>query len=400
MYLTAFVLIMLVNTVISSNEDLTADTCTSCGPQYELGPCAPSGVQTACSPNYGQTTAIINFLRNRGVGFKIFTAGFSVQERPIRYVEIGSGPKKYYTWGRIHGNECVGTGALLRVLARLTDGSIRSKLLLQKITVIILPIANPDGSEVFTRQNANGVDLNRDWCLQGQDFLPSPCNASVTQFPPLGVVNPPCSCAPGVTPFTQPETNALWDTFLKYLPDVTLDIHQFGTAFLPGTTKLVTGQAVIPSYKSTATEEIVVNNFQIAQVLVDSIRDLGFNAAVFNLTSAPGAPGRSSSQIALAGRRNINDTETPRSTNGLEMRRVCPIFETNLEKVTARIVWDQLVALSTGKLLTINPDEVSKFPLGAGASCTGTCPTDPIHIDEDEESFGYSPDILQILTVA
>jgi hypothetical protein len=40
--------------------------------------------------------------------------------------------------------------------------------LLRRVTFIICPMANPDGAEEFRRRNAEGRDLNRDWCAQSQ----------------------------------------------------------------------------------------------------------------------------------------------------------------------------------------------------------------------------------------
>lgn len=408
-----FTRIVLLTALVALVYSLSPEFLPENPPRYELGICPSPGSRLACSPNYGQTTAILNLLKNQGKGFQILTAGTSVQGRPIRYAKFGVGPNTYYIWGRIHGNECVGTGALLRVLDRLTDGSSLSAALWQKLTVIILPIANPDGSEAFTRQNANGVDLNRDWCMQGQDLQPSSCNASRTQFPPYGVENPPCSCGIDTSQFTQPETNALWNVFLQYLPDATLDIHQFGTAYFPGTTQLVTGMVVLPSYKSVYSEPLSFDNWQIAQTIYNSIRDLGFVATRYPSNfriGLPGNPGVSSNQISLSGRRNINDNATARSTMGLEMRRVCPKYEHNLERTTADIVWDLLMAMANGQLFAVNPKEATRFPVGVSQNSTAVCTVSCSgHSDEDDgyearsgmwsdnDQFSYRPEIRKIL---
>ena len=39
--------------------------------------------------------------------------GFSVQNRPIKMLEIGSGPHKILIWSQMHGNESTTTKALL-----------------------------------------------------------------------------------------------------------------------------------------------------------------------------------------------------------------------------------------------------------------------------------------------
>lgn len=62
-----------------------------------------------------------------------------------------------------HGNEPSGREACLqhaRKLAFSTDSRIQDYL--RKNTVLVIPSANPDGSAANTRENANGVDINRD----------------------------------------------------------------------------------------------------------------------------------------------------------------------------------------------------------------------------------------------
>ena len=39
---------------------------------------------------------------------------------------------------------------------------------LRRVTVYVVPMANPDGAEAFLRHNAHNVDLNRDWLRQTQ----------------------------------------------------------------------------------------------------------------------------------------------------------------------------------------------------------------------------------------
>ncbi|HEY8383367.1 MAG TPA: M14 family metallocarboxypeptidase [Microvirga sp.] len=65
--------------------------------------------------------------------------------------------------GQQHGNEPAGGEAMLALAAALADGEL--KPLLDRITVVVVPRANPDGAMAFTRTGANGLDLNRDHLL-------------------------------------------------------------------------------------------------------------------------------------------------------------------------------------------------------------------------------------------
>lgn len=44
-----------------------------------------------------------------------------------------------------------------------TQHNATAQLLVKKTRIFILPIYNPDGFDLGTRENANGVDLNRDF---------------------------------------------------------------------------------------------------------------------------------------------------------------------------------------------------------------------------------------------
>ena len=64
--------------------------------------------------------------------------------------------------GQQHGNEPAGGEAAL-ALARLLGGPRWA--LLDRVNVLILPRANPDGAERFARTTQNGIDVNRDHLL-------------------------------------------------------------------------------------------------------------------------------------------------------------------------------------------------------------------------------------------
>jgi hypothetical protein len=76
--------------------------------------------------------------------------------------EIAAG-RSVLVFGSQHGNEPAGremTLQLLRDLAVTDDDELISQL--SETTVLIIPTANPDGRVANTRQNADGVDTNRD----------------------------------------------------------------------------------------------------------------------------------------------------------------------------------------------------------------------------------------------
>ena len=81
-----------------------------------------------------------------------FVAGRSVDGRPIELIHVaGPGPRVLVV-GSIHGNEPAGI-AIVRALQRAHPTA----------DLWLVPDLNPDGHAADTRENAHGVDLNRDF---------------------------------------------------------------------------------------------------------------------------------------------------------------------------------------------------------------------------------------------
>jgi protein MpaA len=126
--------------------------------------------------------------------------GTSVQGRPIVAWSLGpaSAKRRVLVVGCIHGNECAGlavTAALRRT--RLPEG----------IQLWLVPEMNPDGTAADRRQNAHGVDLNRNFPYRWQ---PS--------------TDPTYDSGPFAA--SEPETRATMRLVLKIRPAVTIWYHQ------------------------------------------------------------------------------------------------------------------------------------------------------------------------------
>jgi protein MpaA len=122
----------------------------------------------------------------------------SVQHRPITLVHVpGAGPRILVV-GCIHGNEPAGI-AVVRALARTHPGA----------DLWLVPVLNPDGLAAGTRQNAHGVDLNRNFPSLWQRFG-----------------HPGSTYYSGPKPFSEPETRAARDLILRIHPQLTIWFHQ------------------------------------------------------------------------------------------------------------------------------------------------------------------------------
>jgi Zinc carboxypeptidase len=133
---------------------------------------------------------------------RVGVLGRSVRDRPIDALFLSQDPDAFAAGvasphrltlllvGAQHGNESAGADALLLVARELLLGRLRH--LLQKIDVIIVPNANPDGREAHRYTNSQGVNLNDDFTL-----------------------------------LLQPESRALNDALLCWRPEAVLDLHEF-----------------------------------------------------------------------------------------------------------------------------------------------------------------------------
>jgi hypothetical protein len=90
--------------------------------------------------------------------------GRSVEDRPIWHLSIGRGPMPVLLWSQMHGDEPSATPALFDLLDTLVahKGTPRVSRLLDRLTLHVVPMLNPDGAERYQRRNAQGIDINRD----------------------------------------------------------------------------------------------------------------------------------------------------------------------------------------------------------------------------------------------
>lgn len=132
--------------------------------------------------------------------FAIDVLGQSVLGENIHFIKIGSGKKKILIWSQMHGNESTTTKALFDLLNVFGDSNnALAASILKTCTLGIIPILNPDGARLYTRLNANAVDLNRD----AQNL-------------------------------TQPESRLLRQCFEAFQPDYCFNLHGQRTIFSAG----------------------------------------------------------------------------------------------------------------------------------------------------------------------
>jgi N-acetylmuramoyl-L-alanine amidase len=128
------------------------------------------------------------------------TIGHSVKGRAIRAVRVGAAdaPTKVLVVGVIHGNERAGRAVVRR---------LRSTAPPRDVQLWLIDALNPDGLARGTRQNAHGVDLNRNFPWRWNPIANRIYNS-------------------GALPFSEPESRALAAFAKRIRPDVSIWYHQ------------------------------------------------------------------------------------------------------------------------------------------------------------------------------
>lgn len=103
---------------------------------------------------------------------KLTSIGKSVQGRELWQMEVTDfsaqegGKSTIYIDGGHHGNEQLGMELAVLLIHEAAEGRLSSPDILAKTHFFIVPMVNPDGNMMDQRQNANGVDLNRNYAFQ------------------------------------------------------------------------------------------------------------------------------------------------------------------------------------------------------------------------------------------
>ena len=99
--------------------------------------------------------------------FQAEVVGSSVEGRSINHVWFGRGPLHVLLWSQMHGDEPTATVALFDVLHYIQANRTAPYVarMLDRLTLHVVPMLNPDGAEQPQRRNAQGIDINRDALL-------------------------------------------------------------------------------------------------------------------------------------------------------------------------------------------------------------------------------------------
>jgi hypothetical protein len=96
--------------------------------------------------------------------FKVEKLGDSFEGRHIRMIKLGTGKTKILLWSQMHGDESTATMAIADIFNYFSSDidETEKKDLLSKVTLLFIPMLNPDGAERHQRWTAQFIDMNRD----------------------------------------------------------------------------------------------------------------------------------------------------------------------------------------------------------------------------------------------
>lgn len=224
-----------------------AGTAASEPPHVPGGPCLQEDQNVSLSSvaGYDDVVQALDRIERTSQGrVSVQSAGTSGEGRELYYATVGTGPTTFWLQARIHGNELHSTEAVLQILDHLASGSPDARLIRENLTVVVIPMYNPDGAEANIRQSTTPtrIDLNRDW-----------------------------------ENFAQPETVAFWRLWRDVAPELALDLHHMGEApIVEGTNDLnqfqIGARSIDPS---RMTAEQWLTNRQMAMASVEALDQYG-----------------------------------------------------------------------------------------------------------------------------
>ena len=167
-------------------------------------------IRSGLQSNYGIVQNNTWSFSTRTVCHTISTIGYSVEGRSINAYIFGSGSQTILYTGSIHGNEL---SAKYLMNAWIDELELNAGNIPANKTLIVIPSLNPDGNAANTRNNADNVDLNRNFPVSDwQTDIYSPTN----QLIPGGG---------GPTPLSEPESQAIAAYTLQLMPKLTMSFH-------------------------------------------------------------------------------------------------------------------------------------------------------------------------------
>ena len=165
--------------------------------------------------SYDEFVAAMHQLAAKYPALSVKAEGPASDGRQLYTFNLGDSAKPtMYFGGSVHGWEWENAYGLMRLAELLAENPRIEGLDTNRLHFKIMPIQNPWGHDHFTRQNARGVDLNRNFDA-GWEELPAPQD----------VVTPWDYNYKGARPASERETQIIQGIVDRYRPICVIDFH-------------------------------------------------------------------------------------------------------------------------------------------------------------------------------
>jgi hypothetical protein len=222
----------------------------------------------------GKSTRYGRYFRERLTyeGFVAAMRALANEQPALRFMEEGPahgdyrlcslnlgepGRPAFLVYGVAHGSEWEPAYGLLELARLLASPEGKGLFDTSRYSLKIVPIINPTGYDLFTRQNANKVDLNRNAIDHWETYQGRDSNKD-------GVYGPGDYDWKGTASCSEPETRTIRRICEELKPHAVLDFH--GNAGGRGNNRLI----LLPRYARPENEELA---YQVAEEFNQAFRD-------------------------------------------------------------------------------------------------------------------------------
>jgi hypothetical protein len=167
---------------------LVTNQSASAEPGHASGTCKTQNSSTTGWTSYPDLLQELERIERTSNGrVETFSIATTFQGREVMAARVGTGDRVALISGAIHGNERTGVESLLRIVDRLGHaGDPETERLLSEVTLVAIPMLNPDGVELNRRIN----DISWDDVVAGLPQLDSARPAWYYSKSNLGVNRP------------------------------------------------------------------------------------------------------------------------------------------------------------------------------------------------------------------
>lgn len=133
---------------------------------------------------------------------RIESIGKSIENKNIYSFALGNGAIKILAWSQMHGDEPTATAAIFDIIKFFCSNDDFNDFrinLLENLSILFIPMLNPDGAAKYRRENILNIDINRDALRRQSD-----------------------------------ESNILWEYANKFNPDFGFNLHDQNSYYTAG----------------------------------------------------------------------------------------------------------------------------------------------------------------------